>query len=277
MLSRCATVCWSACAAGSARSASRRASAFSAAFFVALPAKNIFSRLPARSASSASGAVRAVKSCSGPRRVAAVPSAARIAARVASSRVWPGSGWSGSKRKRVSWCTCTAARRAASTTWYTVCGPTPGTACSRSSSAASTSATVREPRPFQLVESHSPAGDLLERTERLLPQTGRDGLGIEDLDLLPGALAQRNWCAEQCGGPQCEAADGFEGGLRSCADPGSRGRDRPVVDLLLSRHVPSAPSAPQRPGRCRSIPDRTSSRHPASITVAPLSAACDDR
>jgi hypothetical protein len=122
----------------------------------------------------------------------------------------------------------------------------------------------REPCPFQLVESHTAARDVLERTKRLLPQTDRDGLGVEDLDLLPGALAQREWCAEQCGGSQCEAADGIEGGLRSCADPRSRGRDRLVVDLLLSRHVPSAPSVAPAPTASGTYVGHSTSARPGS-------------
>ena len=225
----------------------KRASAFNAAFFVDLPAKNIFSRLPARSASSASGAVRAVKSCSGPRRVAAVPSAARIAARVGEQ---PGLAGVGVVRVETEAGVVVHLYRGQASSLHHLVHRLRTHAGNGVQPVVLGGQHVGDrakSRPFELVESHSPAGDLLERTERLLPQTSRDGLGIEDLDLLPGALAQRNRCAEQCGGSLCEAADGFEGCLRSCADPRSRDRDRLVVALLLSRHVLSAPSVGSGP------------------------------
>ena len=106
--------------------------------------------------------------------------------------------------------------------------------------------------------------------------TGATHEHLEDLDLLPGALRAAQPVRRAVRRLAVRAAGRYRGcGPAPPAAPRYRGRDRPVVDLLLSRRVPSG--RPTTPGRCRSILHRTSSRHPASITVAPLSAACDDR
>jgi hypothetical protein len=90
--------------------------------------------------------------------------------------------------------------------------------------------------PLERPEPHSSTGDAAQRVDRCLAQPGRDPIAVEDLDLVPGTVAQDLGCGEQRGGAVSEPTGCGDRGLRAGADlPAGGGDGRLAIRVLVHR------------------------------------------
>ena len=222
-------------------------SACSAWSFLARPVKSSRTRLPVRSASRTSGVVwsrnmlqRTAQGCRRPGRRRAGRPGWPAAGSTASS------GRSGSKRKRVSRCTCGGRRPRRGHGLGDGRRADAGHRVQRLGGGGEQVGDSPEPRPLQLVQPYAGPGDRAQRRDRLAAQSGVHRVGVERRHLPAGVVPQPLRHREQpdrAFGQTSDAADDLAG-----SRPDERGGVTSLVkQTRLHRHQ-DATSASDRPG-----------------------------